>query len=174
VGITDHDARSVCAGRSSGRLTIPRSGAADPGASSFTIRAFKHLLLFRIEPPSDAPPPKVLSLKQAMGAARGMGAFVVVRTSIRSGSDSGGIGWSRWQAFGIDGFELLNPYHGTDANVAPPERQPRVGGLVAGRSEATNEATPPPADPGLAAAAVITPSERAGPATIEATCDSAG
>jgi hypothetical protein len=73
-----------------------------------------------MEPPfPSAPPPKFLSLRQAAAAARSLGAFIVVPHV-----DTFWIGLGRHRLatladeLGIDGFELLNPYHGSDANVA--------------------------------------------------------
>ncbi|MCC6992974.1 MAG: hypothetical protein IT181_28490, partial [Acidobacteria bacterium] len=85
-----------------------------------TIRAFKHLLLFRLEPPFPAAPPrKFLSLRAALAEARALGAVVVVPHV-----DTFWIGLGRRRLaalagpLGIDGFELLNPYHGSDDDVA--------------------------------------------------------
>jgi len=120
VGITDHDdtrafERALC-----WKAAHPESRVEPIWGVELTIRAFKHLLLFRCESPfPSAPPPKFLSLRQAVAAAKKMGAFVVVPHV-----DTFWIGLGRQrlaalaEPLGIDGFELLNPCHGSDANVA--------------------------------------------------------
>jgi predicted metal-dependent phosphoesterase TrpH len=120
VGITDHDDTRAFERGLGWKANHPASRVQPIWAVELTIRAFKHLLLFRMEPPfPSAPPPKFLSLRQAMVAARSLGAFVVVPHV-----DTFWIGLGRHrlaalaESLGIDGFELLNPYHASDANVA--------------------------------------------------------
>lgn len=120
VGITDHDDTQAYARALRWKTAHPSSRVQPIWGVELTVRAFKHLLLFRMEPPfPSAPPPKFLSLRQAMSAARGLGAFVVVPHV-----DTFWIGLGRLRLrtlaapLGIDGFELLNPYHGSDQNVA--------------------------------------------------------
>ena len=120
VGITDHDDTQAFERALRWKMAHPSSRVQPIWGVELTIRAFKHLLLFRLEPPfPSAPPPKFLSLRQAMFAARGLGAFVVVPHV-----DTFWIGLGRHRLgtlaapLGIDGFELLNPYHGTDRDVA--------------------------------------------------------
>jgi predicted metal-dependent phosphoesterase TrpH len=120
VGITDHDDTQAFARALQWKAAHPDSRVQPIWGVELTIRAFKHLLLFRLEPPfPSAPPPKFLSLREAMRAARSLGATVVVPHV-----DTFWIGLGRHrleplaEPLGIDGFELLNPYHGSDANVA--------------------------------------------------------
>jgi hypothetical protein len=120
VGIADHDdtqafERALCWKRSH-----PMSRVQPIWGVELTIRAFKHLLLFRLEPPfPSAPPPKFLSLRQAMAAARRLSAFVIVPhvDTFWIGLGRGRLG-TLAAPLGIDGFELLNPYHGADGSVA--------------------------------------------------------
>jgi hypothetical protein len=120
VGITDHDDTRAFERALRWKAAHPTSRVAPIWGVELTIRAFKHLLLFRTEPPFPmAPPPKFLSLRQAVAAATRLGAFVVVPHV-----DTLWIGLGRQRLaslaapLGIDGFELLNPYHGADASVA--------------------------------------------------------
>ena len=120
VGITDHDDTRAFERALRWKAAHPASRVQPIWGVELTIRAFKHLLLFRLEPPyPSAPPRKFLSLRQAMVAARALGAFVVVPHV-----DTFWIGLGRHrlaplaEPLGIDGFELLNPYHGTDRDVA--------------------------------------------------------
>jgi hypothetical protein len=120
VGITDHDDIQAFARALQWKADHPASRVQPVWGVELTIRAFKHLLLFRLEPPfPSVPPPKFLSLRAAMQAARALGAVVVVPHV-----DTFWIGLGRHRLeslaapLGIDGFELLNPYHGSDANVA--------------------------------------------------------
>jgi PHP domain len=120
VGITDHDDTRAFEWALRWKAAHPASRIQPIWGVELTIRAFKHLLLFRLEPPfPTAPPPKFLSLRQAMVAARALGAFVVVPHV-----DTFWIGLGRHrlaplaERLGIDGFELLNPHHGTDQDVA--------------------------------------------------------
>jgi hypothetical protein len=120
VGITDHDDTQAFERALQWKAEHPASRVQPIWGVELTIRAFKHLLLFRMEPPFPSrPPPKFLSLRQAVREARALGAFVVVPHV-----DTFWIGLGRHrleplaQKLGIDGFELLNPYHGSDANVA--------------------------------------------------------
>jgi predicted metal-dependent phosphoesterase TrpH len=120
VGITDHDDTQAFARALAWGVAHPESRVQRVWGVELTIRAFKHLLLFRLEPPfPSAPPPKFLSLRQAVRAARTMGAFVVVP---HVNTFWIGLGGHRLAALaeplGIDGFELLNPYHGSEVNVA--------------------------------------------------------
>lgn len=120
VGITDHDDTQAFARALRWKKEHPRSRIQPVWGVELTIRAFKHLLLFRLEPPfPSAPPPKFLSLRAAVVAARAFGAFVVVPHVAAFWI---GLGRDRLAAhaapLGIDGFELLNPYHGSDDNVA--------------------------------------------------------
>jgi hypothetical protein len=119
VGITDHDDTQAFARALRWKAQHPESRVQPIWGVELTIRAFKHLLLFRLEPPfPSAPPPKLLSLHGAMCAARSIGATVIVPHV-----DTFWIGLGRHRLeplaapLGIDGFELLNPYHGSDANV---------------------------------------------------------
>ena len=107
-------------GRWSWKAAHPTSRVQPIWGVELTIRAFKHLLLFRCEPPfPSAPPPKFLSLRGAVAAAQRLGAVVVVPHV-----DTFWIGLGRRrlaalaEPLGIDGFELLNPYHGSDGQVA--------------------------------------------------------
>jgi predicted metal-dependent phosphoesterase TrpH len=120
VGITDHDDTQAFARALAWKQARPDSRVQPIWGVELTIRAFKHLLLFRLEPPfPPAPPPKFLSLRAALNAARRLGAFVIVPHV-----DTFWIGLGRQRLaslaapLGIDGFELLNPYHGSDGNVA--------------------------------------------------------
>lgn len=120
VGITDHDDTRAFERALRWKAAHPTSRIEPIWGVELTIRAFKHLLLFRCEPPfPSVPPPKFLSLRQAVSAASRMGTFVVVPHV-----DTFWIGLGRHrlaslaEPLGIDGFELLNPYHGSDANVA--------------------------------------------------------
>ena len=120
VGITDHDDTQAFERALRWKAARPTSRVEPIWGVELTIRAFKHLLLFRCEPPfPSAPPPKFLSLRQAVAAAKQLGAVVVVPHV-----DTFWIGLGRQRLaslagpLGIDGFELLNPYHGSDANVA--------------------------------------------------------
>lgn len=120
VGITDHDDSQAFARALAWKAAHPGSRVQPIWGVELTIRAFKHLLLFRLEPPFPvAPPPKFLSLRAAVAAAKRLGAFVIVP---HVDTFWIGLGWQRLAEFGaalgIDGFELLNPYHGSDANVA--------------------------------------------------------
>jgi predicted metal-dependent phosphoesterase TrpH len=119
VGITDHDDAQAFERALRWKEAHPESRVEPIWGIELTIRAFKHLLLFRLEPPfPTAPPPKFLSLRQAMAAARGIGACVVVP---HVDTFWIGLGNRRLRTFaaqlGIDGFELLNPYHGSDRQV---------------------------------------------------------
>jgi predicted metal-dependent phosphoesterase TrpH len=120
VGITDHDDTRAFARAQHWKAAHPDSRVQPIWGVELTIRAFKHLLLFRLTPPfPERPPPKFLSLRQAVAAAREIGACIVVPHV-----DTFWIGLGRHRLaslaapLGIDGFELLNPYHGSDANVA--------------------------------------------------------
>ena len=120
VGITDHDDTRAFERARRWKAAHPASRVEPIWGVELTIRAFKHLLLFRAEPPfPGTPPPKFLSLLQAVAAAKRLGAFVVVPHV-----DTFWIGLGRQRLgslaapLGLDGFELLNPYHGSDANVA--------------------------------------------------------
>jgi predicted metal-dependent phosphoesterase TrpH len=120
VGVTDHDDTRAFARALRWKAEHPDSQVWPIWGVELTIRAFKHLLLFRLEPPFPvAPPPKFLSLRAAIAAARSLDAVVVVPHV-----DTFWIGLGRQRladpsvARGIDGFELLNPYHGSAANVA--------------------------------------------------------
>jgi predicted metal-dependent phosphoesterase TrpH len=120
VGITDHDDTQAFARALAWKAAHPASRAQPIWGVELTVRAFKHLLLFRLEPPfPSAPPPKFLSLRRAVRAAHDLGAFVVVP---HVNTFWIGLGGHRLEPLaeplGIDGFELLNPYHGSDANVA--------------------------------------------------------
>lgn len=120
VGITDHDDTQAFARALRWKADHPSSRVQPVWGVELTIRAFKHLLLYRLTPPSpERPPPKFLSLRQAVVAAKALGAFIVVPHV-----DTFWIGLGHHRLgplaapLGIDGFELLNPYHGSDANVA--------------------------------------------------------
>src|SRR3954468_20665865 len=120
VGITDHDDSQAFARALRWKAERPGSRVQPIWGVELTIRAFKHLLLFRLEPPFPAaPPPKFLSLRAAVAAARRLDAVVIVPHV-----DTFWIGLGRHRladpsvAQGIDGFELLNPYHRSAANVA--------------------------------------------------------
>ena len=120
VGITDHDDSQAFARAVRWKAEHPGSRVEPIWGVELTIRAFKHLCLYRLTPPfPERPPPKFLSLRQAVAAARSLGAFVVVPHV-----DTFWIGLGRHRLaplaapLGIDGFELLNPYHGSQANVA--------------------------------------------------------
>ena len=120
VGITDHDdtrafERALC-----WKMSHPHSRVQPIWGVELTIRAFKHLLLYRLTPPFPGPPPpKFLSLRRAVAAARTLGASIVVPHVDTFWIGLGHQRLSRFaEALGIDGFELLNPYHGSDANVA--------------------------------------------------------
>lgn len=120
VGITDHDDTQAFARARSWKAAHPASRVQPIWGVELTIRAFKHLLLFKLEPPfPECPPPKFLSLRQAMRAAKELGAFVVVPHVATFWI---GLGQQRLASLaaplGIDGFELLNPYHGSDRQVA--------------------------------------------------------
>ena len=120
VGITDHDDTRAFERALQWKAAHPTSRVQPIWGVELTIRAFKHLLLFRCEPPfPSAPPPRFLSLRAAVADAKRLGAVVVVPHV-----DTFWIGLGRRRLasladpLGIDGFELLNPYHGSDANVA--------------------------------------------------------
>jgi hypothetical protein len=120
VGITDHDDTRAFEQARQWKIAHPESRVQPIWGVELTIRAFKHLLLYRLEPPfPSAPPPKFLSLRQALRAASDLGAYVMVPHV-----DTFWIGLGRqrletWAApLGIDGFELLNPYIGSDPSVA--------------------------------------------------------
>jgi PHP domain/PHP-associated len=120
VGITDHDDSQAFERALRWKEAHPDSRVQPIWGVELTIRAFKHLLLFRLEPPfPTAPPPKFLSLRGAIAAAGRLDASVIVPHV-----DTFWIGLGRHRlgdptvAAGIEGFELLNPYHGSDANVA--------------------------------------------------------
>jgi hypothetical protein len=120
VGVTDHDDAQAFERALRWKAERPASRVHPIWGVELTIRAFKHLLLYRLEPPFPvAPPPKFLSLRAAVAAARQLDAFVIVPHV-----DTFWIGLGRHRladpsvAQGIDGFELLNPYHGSAANVA--------------------------------------------------------
>ncbi|MCC6177893.1 MAG: hypothetical protein IT305_21545 [Chloroflexi bacterium] len=120
VGITDHDDTRAFAAALRWKATHPTSRVQPVWGVELTLRAFKHLLLFKLEPPfPPTPPPKFLSLREALAAAHALGTVVVVPHV-----DTFWIGLGRQrlaahaERLGIDGFELLNPYHGSDANVA--------------------------------------------------------
>jgi predicted metal-dependent phosphoesterase TrpH len=120
IGITDHDDTRAFARALRWKAAHPSSRVQLIWGVELTIRAFKHLLLFRMEPPFPAsPPPKFLSLRQAMAVARSIDAFVVVP---HVDTFWIGLGNQRLRTFaatlGIDGFELLNPYHGAERQVA--------------------------------------------------------
>ena len=66
VGITDHDDSQAFARALAWRERHPESRVQPIWGVELTIRAFKHLLLFRLEPPFPAAPPrKFLSLRAA-------------------------------------------------------------------------------------------------------------
>src|SRR3954467_4243044 len=115
VGITDHDDTQAFERALRWQAANPQSRVQPIWGVELTIRAFKHLLLFRLEPPFPAaPPPKFLSLRAAVAAARRLDACVIVPHV-----DPFWIGLGRHRlgdprAAGIHGFELLNPYHGSD------------------------------------------------------------
>jgi len=120
VGITDHDDTRAFERALRWKAAHPDSRVQPIWGVELTIRAFKHLLLLRCEPPFPiAPPRKFLSLRQAMAAAKHLGAVVVVPHV-----DTFWIGLGRRRLaalagpLAIDGFELLNPYHGSDAQIA--------------------------------------------------------
>ena len=119
VAITDHDDTQAFAQALVWKAARPDSRVTPIWGVELTIRAFKHLLLYRLEPPfPEKPPPKFLSLRGALKAARQLGCFVIVP---HVDTFWIGLGRERLAAFagpsGIDGFELLNPYHGSDANL---------------------------------------------------------
>jgi predicted metal-dependent phosphoesterase TrpH len=120
VGIADHDDTSAFARALAWKTAHPESRVQPIWGVELTIRAFKHLLLFRLEPPfPGAPPPKFLSLREAVRAARTLGAFVVVPHVNTFWIGLGGHRLATLaEPLGIDGFELLNPYHGSEDNVA--------------------------------------------------------
>jgi len=124
VGITDHDDTQAFERALAWKAARPDSRVAPIWGVELTIRAFKHLLLYRLEPPfPDKPPPKFLSLRGALRVARQFGCCVIVP---HVDTFWIGLGRQRLAAFagppGIDGFELLNPYHGSDANLAALRR----------------------------------------------------
>ncbi len=119
VGITDHDDTQAFARALAWKAAHPGSRVQPIWGVELTIRAFKHLLLYRLEPPfPTSPPPKFLSLRRALASAQALGATVVVP---HVDTFWIGLGSRRLSQFaephGIDGFELLNPYHGADRNV---------------------------------------------------------
>jgi hypothetical protein len=120
VGITDHDDTQAFARALRWRATHPESRVQPIWGVELTIRAFKHLLLYRAEPPfPSTPPPKFLSLRAAVDAAKRLGALVVVPHVDTFWIGLGCRRLERWAApLGVDGFELLNPYHGADRSVA--------------------------------------------------------
>jgi predicted metal-dependent phosphoesterase TrpH len=120
VGITDHDDTQAFARALAWKAAHPESRVRPIWGVELTIRAFKHLLLFKLEPPFPAsPPPKFLSLRAAVAAANALGARIIVPHVATFWI---GLGRPRLAAYGaaldIDGFELLNPYHASDANIA--------------------------------------------------------
>jgi hypothetical protein len=120
VGITDHDDTQAFARALAWKAAHPASRVQPIWGVELTIRAFQPLGLLRLEPPvPTAPPPKFLSLRSAASAAKRDGAFVIVP---HVNTFWIGLGQRRilefGAALGIDGFELVNPYHGSDANIA--------------------------------------------------------
>lgn len=120
VGITDHDDVQAFARAQQWKSAHPESRVQPIWGVELTIRAFKHLLLFRLEPPFPcAPPPKFLSLRAAMAAAHRMRAVVIVP---HVNTFWVGLGGQRLAihaaSLGIHGFELFNPYHGSDREIA--------------------------------------------------------
>jgi predicted metal-dependent phosphoesterase TrpH len=120
VGFTDHDdARAFDAALAWVRCH-PASSVRPIWGVELTIRAFKHLCLYKLTPPFPAAPPrKFLSLSGAVGWAKAAGALVVVPHVNTPWIGLGGDRIERHAArLGIDGFELFNPYHGAARDLA--------------------------------------------------------
>jgi len=120
VGFTDHDDARAFEAALRWKAAHPGSRVAPIWGVELTTWGFKHLCLYRLTPPFPARPPrKFLSLMAAVRWAKAAGAFVVVP---HVDTVWIGLGSRRLERYapllGIDGFELLNPYHGGNRAVA--------------------------------------------------------
>ena len=119
VGFTDHDDARAFEAALRWKAAYPASRVQPIWGVELTTRGFKHLCLYRLTPPFPAcPPRKFLSLTAAVRWAKAAGAFVVVP---HVDTVWIGLGSRRLEhhaaSLGIDGFELLNPYHGSSRDV---------------------------------------------------------
>ena len=119
VGFTDHDDNHAFEAALRWKAAHPASRVEPIWGVELTIWGFKHLCFYRLTPPFPAHPPrKFLSLTAAVRWAKAAGAFVVVPHVDTVWIGLGSRRLERYAAsLGIDGFELLNPYHGSDRNV---------------------------------------------------------
>jgi len=119
VGFTDHDDSRAFEAARRWKAANPASRVQPVWGVELTTWGFKHLCLYRLTPPYPARPPrKFLSLTAAVRWAKTVGAFVVVPHVDTVWIGLGSRRLERHAAsLGIDGFELLNPYHGSARNV---------------------------------------------------------
>ena len=119
IGFTDHDDSRAFDAALRWKAARPATRIQPIWGVELTTWGFKHLCLYRLTPPFPARPPrKFLSLTAAVRRAKSAGAFVVVPHVNTVWIGFGSRRLERYAAsLGIDGFELLNPYHGSDRNV---------------------------------------------------------
>ena len=119
VGFADHDDSRAFEAALRWKASNPASRVEPVWGVELTTWGFKHLCLYRLTPPFPARPPrKFLSLTAAVRWAKAAGAFVVVPHVDTVWIGLGSRRLERYAArLGIDGFELLNPYHGADRHV---------------------------------------------------------
>ena len=127
IGFTDHDDSRAFEAAMRWKAAHPASRVQPIWGIELTTWGFKHLCLYRLTPPFPARPPrKFLSLTAAVRWAKAAGAYVVVP---HVNTVWIGLGSRRLEQLaaplGIDGFELLNPYHGSDRNVTTLARMNR-------------------------------------------------
>ena len=119
VGFTDHDDSRAFETALRWKETHPASRVEPIWGVELTTWGFKHLCLYRLTPPFPARPPrKFLSLTAAVRWAKAAGALVIVPHVDTVWIGLGSRRLERHAApLGIDGFELLNPYHGANRDV---------------------------------------------------------
>lgn len=120
VGFTDHDDSRAFEAALRWKHAHPASRVEPIWGVELTTWGFKHLCLYRLTPPFPARPPrKFLSLRAAVRWAKAAGAFVIVPHVDTVWIGLGSRRLERHAApLGVDGFELLNPYHGANRDVA--------------------------------------------------------
>jgi predicted metal-dependent phosphoesterase TrpH len=119
VGFTDHDDVRAYAVGQDWKRRHPESRIELLWGVEQTIARFRHLLIYRFEPPfPEIPPRKFARLANAVREAKSTGGTVVVPHV-----EAFWVGMGRRQvvkhakSLGIDGFELMNPYTGSDRSV---------------------------------------------------------